>query len=116
MSPSEGPVTIWITYEIKDGVSREEYRKWSREVDQPAASRQPGILSYEIFEVEGSEEGKPWADVVEVIEAESWEAWLAVDQAPDMKEPVEQFWNICKRDSVKTLYGAKIDPDSGTDR
>jgi hypothetical protein len=103
-------VTIWITYELKDGVSREEYRKWSREVDQPAASAQPGVRNYEIYEVEGTEEGEPWADVVEVIEADSWDAWMAVDKAPDMAKPVEEFWAICKPESVKVLYGKKIEP------
>jgi len=107
---NSGPVTVWITYKIKEGVSREEYRRWSRESDQPAASSQPGIRSYEIYEVQSPEEGESPADIVEVIVADSWEAWLAVDQAPEMKEVVEQFWQICQPDSVRELYGQRIEP------
>jgi hypothetical protein len=106
----DGPVTVWITYDIKEGVSPDEYRKWSRERDQPMASKQPGILSYEIFEVAGAEDREPWADVMEVITAEDWDAWLAVDQAPEMKEVVQEFWDICDPDSVRVLYGHKIEP------
>jgi hypothetical protein len=110
MADDSSGVKIWITYELKDGVSPQRYREWSRAVDQPAASAQPGVREYQIYEVEGAEDGRPWADVVEVIEADSWEAWQAVDSAPEMAQPVAEFWDICKPESVKVLYGRRIEP------
>ncbi len=34
-------VTVIITYKLNEDVTREQYREWSRAVDQPMASRQP---------------------------------------------------------------------------
>jgi len=104
-------VTVIITYKLNEDVTREQYREWSRAVDQPLASRQPGVISYEIYEIEGAGgDGEPFCDIVEMIEAESWEAWQAVNEQPEMKEAVEQFFAIAKRGSVQVLYGNKIEP------
>jgi hypothetical protein len=37
-------VKVFITYTLNDDVTREQYREWSRTIDQPMASRQPGVL------------------------------------------------------------------------
>jgi hypothetical protein len=103
-------VKVFITYKVKPSVTREQYRQWSREVDQPLASRQPGVLAYEIYEIEGVGTGEDFCDVVEVIEAESWEAWQAVNDRPEMKEAVAQFFEIAERDSIRVVYGTKIEP------
>src|SRR5438094_4605974 len=42
----EAHMRVFITYKLRKGVSRDRYRRWSREVDQVVASRQPGVLSY----------------------------------------------------------------------
>ncbi len=105
-------VRVFITYELNDGVTREQYREWSRAVDQPMASKQPGVLSYEIYEVEGMGSGERWCDIVEVIEAESWEAWQAVNDRPEMKEAVEQFFEIARRGSVRVVHCRKVEPRS----
>lgn len=103
-------VKVFITYRLNEDVTREQYREWSRTVDQPLASRQPGVLTYEIYEIAGAGSGDPPYDIVEVIEAESWAAWQAVNDQPEMKEAVEQFFQIAKRGSVSVTYGEKIEP------
>ena len=103
-------VKVFITYTLNDGVTREQYREWSRSVDQPLASKQPGVLEYEIYEIEGAGSGERPYDIVEVIEAESWEAWQAVNDLPEMKDAVQQFFQIAKRGSVQVTYGQRIDP------
>jgi heme-degrading monooxygenase HmoA len=110
MAAKEGPITVLITYRIRDGISREKYREWSRTRDQPMASKQPGILRYEIYESEGAEDGEPWTDIVEWIEAESWEAWLAVDERPEMKEVYGEFLDISEPGTVQTIYTRRIEP------
>ena len=103
-------IKVFIGYKLNEDVTREEYRRWSRDVDQPLASRQPGVVRYEIYEIESAGSGEPDIDVVEVIEAESRDAWEAVNDRPEMKEAVEQFFQIAKKGSVKVLYGRKIEP------
>jgi hypothetical protein len=101
-------VRVFITYKLNDGVTRDWYREWSRTVDQPMASKQPGVLSYEIYEIDGAGTGDPPYDIVEVIEAESWEAWQAVNDRPEMKEAVEQFFQVADRSSVSVAYGRQV--------
>src|SRR5262245_47612132 len=103
---------VFNTYKLNEDVTRQHYRERSRTVDQPLASRQPGVISYDIFEVEGAggDGGDPFCDVVEVIEAESWEAWQAVNEQPEMKEAVDLFFAIAKRGSIQVVYGNRIDP------
>lgn len=104
------PVKVFISYRINKEKTREEYREWSRSVDQPMASRQPGVLKYEIYEIDGAGEGEPWTDVIEVIEAESWEAWQKVNDYPEMKEAVDQFWTMAEKGSVQVVHGHQIEP------
>lgn len=103
-------VKVFISYKINKDRTRDEYRKWSREVDQPLASRQPGVLAYEIYEIQATGSGEPWADIVEVIEAESWEAWQKVNDYPEMKDAVAQFWTMAEEGSVQVIYGTRIEP------
>lgn len=102
-------VKVFITYDLAPGVTRERYWEWSRTVDQPMTSRQPGVLKYEIFWIEGANEGEPWCQIVEAIEAESWEAWQRVNEIPEMTEAVEQFFEIADRDSIRVVYGTMIE-------
>jgi hypothetical protein len=97
-------VRVFITYKLRRGVSRDHYRRWSREVDQAVASRQPGVLSYRVFEVSGSGKGDAPCDIVEEIEAESREAWEKVNEYPEMKPVVKEWLELCDPDSVSVLY------------
>lgn len=103
-------VNVFITYKLRPGVTREEYAEWSRRVDQPMARRQPGVRGYEIFRVDNGTEGEDWCDVMEVIEAESWEAWKKVNTYPEMLEAVEEWRQISVPESVRVVYGTKIEP------
>jgi antibiotic biosynthesis monooxygenase (ABM) superfamily enzyme len=102
-------VEVVITYKLKPGVSREEYRKWSVEVDQPVASSQPGVRSYKIIEIDGADGAEPAYDILEVIQAESWEAWRQVPEREAMKPVVARFLELCDADSVQMLYGHEIE-------
>lgn len=110
MSDSKGPICIWISYRLKQGVSRDEYRAWSREVDRPALLRQPGIRSFEAYEVGNAQDAEPTADFVEVIEADSWQAWVAVENDPGMKDVADKFWSMCDAASERILHGHRITP------
>lgn len=101
-------VQVFIRYKLQPGVSREEFNKWSREVDQVIAARQPGVRSYKIYEIEGAGTGEPDCDYVEDIEADSREAWEQVNGYPEMKEVVEGWLKLCDPDSVRVVYGKEV--------
>jgi antibiotic biosynthesis monooxygenase (ABM) superfamily enzyme len=104
-----GMVEVVITYKLKPGVSREEYRAWSRDVDQPIASRQPGVLSYKIIEIEGGDAEAPF-DILEVIQATSWEAWKEVPEREEMQPVVARFLELFDPGTVHMLHGREIQP------
>ena len=70
----------------------------------------PRLLS---ADEEGADEGESDVDIVEVIVAESWDAWLEVDHRPEMKPIFEGFLRMAKDDTVTTFYGSKIEPKDG---
>lgn len=103
-------VTVFISYDLAPGVTKEHYVKWSKEVDQPLASRQPGVLAYEIYWIDGVSAGESPGQVIEVIEAESWEAWQKVNEYPEMQAAVASFFEIAKKGTIRVSHGTKIDP------
>lgn len=102
-------VKVFITYDLAPGVTSEQYWEWSRTVDQPLASSQPGALEYEIYWMEGSSDGEPRCKIVEAIEAESREAWQRVNILETKAAAVDQFFQIADRDSTRVIYGTKIE-------
>jgi hypothetical protein len=103
-------VKVFISYDLADGVTREQYVQWSKQVDQPLASRQPGVLAYDIYWVEGVSAGDSPGQVIEVIEAESWEAWQKVNEYPEMKEAVASFFQIARKGTIRVSHGTLITP------
>lgn len=99
-------VTVFITYRLKPGVTREEYNTWSIETDQPIASRQPGVHRYEIYEVAEGDDA-PW-DYAEVIDADSRKAWEKVNGYPEMQPVAARFFELCDRASVQVTYSTKV--------
>jgi hypothetical protein len=99
---------VIITYDLADGVTREQYAEWSRTVDQVVCARQPGLTRYEVFAVEGAGVGEVDCDIVEVIEADSIEAWEAVNGREEMKPVYEEFLKLAKPESVKLLYASVV--------
>jgi hypothetical protein len=99
---------VIISYDLADGVTREQYREWSRTVDQVVGGSQPGIKRYEVFEVDSAGAGEVDCDIVEVIEADSIEAWEKVNGYDAMKPVYEQWLEIAKPESVKLLYASVV--------
>ena len=110
MTETPEPVTLCITYELQAGISMEEFRHWSRTVDQPAVNALPGIRKYEILEVESVDEGGDHPDVIDIVEAASWDHWLAVDDDPSTQAVAREFFDrICKEGSIRTYRVGRIE-------
>jgi hypothetical protein len=99
---------VIIRYRLAKGVTREQYREWSCTVDQVVGGRQPGISRYEVYEVTGAGAGEVDADIVEVIEADSVEAWEKVNGYAEMKPVYEGWLKIADPDSVTLLYAEVV--------
>ena len=58
---------IFVMYRLKGGVTMEQYKTWSREIDQRITPGQPGMIRFEVYAIEGAEKGDPFVQVVEDI-------------------------------------------------
>jgi len=100
---------VFITYRLKAGARMQDYRKFSKEVDQPLVKRQEGVHGFEVFEITGSDKGKPDVDVVESILVDSYEKWVEVTQRDEMKANAGPWGKVGDGDSIKVLIGNKIE-------
>jgi len=96
--------TIINLYNLKPGISIEEFKKWSKEVDQKTAPKQKSVYSFEVIEVKGNENGAKY-QIAEVIKVDSNEAWKEDLKTEEMKKVLEQWDKLCDGTSVVTWYG-----------
>ena len=99
---------VFVMYKLKPGVSIEEYRKWSVDIDQKVTPFQPGCHRFEVYEIEGAEKGESPYQIVEDIDVESWDAWQKVVSGEGMKEVVGTWSNYGDESTLKVIYGRKI--------
>ena len=78
--------------------------KWSKEVDQKTVPQQKGVLNFEVYVVKGSNK-KDSYQIMEVMEAESFELWQEILQTDVMKNVLKQWDQFADGSSVVTYYG-----------
>jgi hypothetical protein len=66
---------VFVSYRLRAGVGIEQYKAWSREIDQRITPGQKGIIRFEVYAIEGADKGEPFCQIVEDIEVESFEAF-----------------------------------------
>ena len=101
---------VFVMYKLKPGVSMDDYRKWSQEVDQKITPYQPGVKSFKVFEIKGAEKGTAPYQIIEDIEVEDWEAWQKVVSGEGMKKVVTEWNNYGDADTLIAVYGDQIEP------
>jgi len=100
---------VFVMYDLKKGVSIEDYKKWSRNVDQQITPNQPGCHKFEVFEILGSDgEGVPKFQIIELIEVDDWESWQQIVKSKGMGKVVTEWNNYGDENSLITIYGEKI--------
>lgn len=97
---------VFVSYNLKPGVGRDEYVHFSRELDQVITASQPGVLSFDVHLLEGGSDGDgidttPPVDVVETLDVASWEAWKRVVTSAPMAPVREAFANVVDTASVQ---------------
>jgi hypothetical protein len=91
-----------VVYNLKKGISFEEYRKYSLEVDQPLINSLASVKEFNVYFVLGPE--KIW-DVFETILIDNWEEF---DRETQIEKADKEWRQWIDEDSLKTIYGEKI--------
>jgi len=99
---------VFAMYRLKPGVSIEEYKKWSVEVDQKITPFQPGVHRFEAYEIQGAEKGESPYMIVEDIDVDSWEDWQKVIKSDEMKEVMQAWPEYGDESTAVVIYGEKI--------
>jgi hypothetical protein len=101
-------VKVFILYNLRDGITMDDYAAWARSADQPVVARQPGVVDYTMYATRFGSDDSPRYQVVEAHEVTSWEEWLQVNQQPEMRPVFEAWQTYCDPASVLVLCGEKI--------
>lgn len=99
---------IFVMYRLKKGVDMEQYKQWSKEIDQRITPGQPGLIRFEVYEIKGSEKDEPFVEVVEDIEVEDFDAWMETCRQPGMAYVQETIGNLIDESTLKIIYGERI--------
>jgi len=99
---------VFVFYNLKKGVDIEEFKKWSREVDQPTCSKMPACHSFEVFLVKGEKLGRPFQMIVEDIEVESWNAWQDTLKSDAFSKVREEWPLFGDAESSRAIFCEKI--------
>lgn len=101
---------VFVSYKLKPGVSMEQYLAWSSAIDQRITPGQKGVIRFEVYRIEGAENGEPFCQIVEDIEVESYEAFAATVAGPGMAYVIETIGELVDTSTIQTVYGCKIVP------
>ena len=99
---------VFVFYNLKEGVDIDEFKKWSREVDQPTCNKMPACHSFEVFLVKGEMSEKQFPRVVENINVESWDAWQTTLKSDAFSQIMEEWPQFGDAESAITVYCEKI--------
>jgi hypothetical protein len=102
---------IFVMYKLKPGVTMEQYKQWSKEVDQRITPGQPGMIRFEVYEIKGAEKGEPSFQVVEDAEVEDFDAWLETCRKPGMAYVQETVAKLIDESTLQVIYGERIVAD-----
>lgn len=100
---------VFVMYKLRPGVSLEDYTRWSREVDQAITPSQKGCIRFEVYAIEGEENGgEPQYQIVEDIEVESWDTWQKTLKGEGMAVVAEGFPEYADESTVQLIYGSRV--------
>jgi hypothetical protein len=111
MTVPHGPIRAINLLPLKDGVTIEEFERFSSRLDQPTLLAQDVVQGFEAYAVVHRTEGAPAFDVVEVLSVRDWSEWESTrDRMDDLKPVIEGFDRVIDGDGVRTLFCTPIPP------
>lgn len=99
---------IFVMYRLKKGVTIDQYKQWSKEIDQRITPGQPGMIRFEVYEIKGADKGEPFVEVVEDIEVEDFDAWMETCRQAGMAYVQETIESLIDESTLKIVYGERI--------
>jgi hypothetical protein len=99
---------IFVMYKLKSGVTLDQYKAWSREIDQRITPGQPGMIRFEVYAIEGAEKGEPSVHVVEDIEVADFNEWIETCKKPGMAYVQETIAKLIDESTLQVIYGTRI--------
>lgn len=98
---------------LRPGVPAEDFARFSAELDRPTLLAQDVVEGFDVYAVDRRSDGAPAFDVVEVMQVRSWSEWEGVrDGLPALEPVVARFEQLIDPTTVRTLFGARIEPRS----
>jgi hypothetical protein len=101
-----------VTFKLRDGVTVEQYSKWSYEVDQRTALQQDACTRFELYAIEDTvpavDGGKPSPEIMESIEITDADAWQAALKTDAMKRVLAEFGELVDESTVKEIRGSRV--------
>lgn len=101
---------IVYLYDLKKGVTMEEYRKFAL-ADSKITPKQSGVLSFEAFEIHGTNRKDIRCTIMEVVNVSSYSQWRKVLKTKEMLANDEQLKNLIDESSILMWYGSNIVKD-----
>jgi hypothetical protein len=102
------PTKVFAFYNIKEGVDIEEFKAWSRRVDQPMTRSLKACKRFDVFAVAGTMPDKPFSMIVEDIDVESWEAWQEGLKSAGFAKVIEEWHRYGDASSLISVRCEKI--------
>ena len=105
-------IVRYVLAALKEGVDREEYERYEREVDYAVASKLRSIVSYRthrLTDVVGNLGGGPWhyLERIEVTDRAAYEAEIATLGKGLIDELYEKYLDKSK---TRSIWTALVDP------
>jgi hypothetical protein len=94
---------------LHEGIDREEYERWVREVDLPTARAIPSVRSYDVVRLDGAlrDNDVPY-DYIELLEVSELDAYRReLEQIPE-RAAFSAAWRSFVGDSI-AVYGTVIE-------
>lgn len=99
---------IFVLYKLKPHVTLEQYKAWSREIDQRITPGQPGMIRFEVYEILGAEKGIPFVQIVEDIEVEDALEWFETCKRSGMAYVQETIAQLIDESTLQVIFGQRI--------
>jgi len=100
---------IVYLYNLKEGVTLQDYKEFS-DLDQAITVKQPGVLKFDLLKIKGSNKDTAPYQIMEVIDVESFDQWMKVQQSSPIAPLIEGFKKYVDESSVLMVYGDVIPP------
>jgi hypothetical protein len=107
---------VVVIYKLKPGATMEQYRKFSKEIDQVITPKQQVVEKFEVFEVtdyiQGSgapEKKNPPYQIIEIIDVKDFVEWVKTTQSEGFKKVIDGWATVGDGDSLVMLGARKIE-------